>query len=295
MERKETLMHNVLPILLAMTLLILPLMLSAEAASDMEYLNDYMRVRGDLSGKEVVYHWTGTAYSYVPNENKKILFNFEGFNIARTVNTEGGYELLTREAAFYLDPLTGKILETWKNPFTGKTVPVVHVWNDPVNQDLTFGPEYLPYVRKMLPSTDLGDQIAFNNEIFPLYDNPLTRKEYGDFSQGDKYQSAEFFQFFVNKADLANKDLTSVPATISWTRISPWLPFMRMGDRPGNLVFVCRGRKLPGGYSELPLAIREYVEAQHPEYNSAPTEFLTPNETSWTYFKKLVDTGVISK
>jgi len=66
---------------------------------------------------------------------------------------------------------------------------------------------------------------------------------------------------------------------------------MQMGDKVGNLVFVCRGRKLPGGYADLPLTIREYVEAKHPEYSSAPTEFLEPNETSWTYFKKLLDSG----
>lgn len=288
-------MQHLFPVMLIGILLMVPLLVKAQNQTDKEYLDDFMRVRGDASGKEVVYHWTGTVYSYVPNEKKRELFRFEGFNIARTVVKENGFELLTREAAFYIDPQTGKILETWKNPFTNQSVPVVQIWNDPVNQDLTFEAEYLPYIRKILPATDLGDVIAYNNDIFPFYESPMPRKDYGEFSQSDTYQSAEFFQFFVSKADLAKKELSSVPATISWTRISPWMPFMRMGDRVGNLVFVCRGSKLADGYQGLPKQIRDYVEANKPEFNSAPTEFLTPNETSWTFFKKLVDSGQIKK
>ncbi len=283
-------MNTYIASLAVIVLTLLPLICVAQS-SDKEYLDNFMRVRGDASGNEVVYHWTGTVYSYIPNEKKKELFRFEGFNIARTVVNENGFELLTREAAFYLDPQTSKILESWTNPFTENNVPVVHIWNDPVNQDLTFDAEYLPLIRRILPSTDLGEEIVFNNDIFPFYDNPLNPDKYGDFSQGDKYQSAEFFQFFVNKADLDNKALSSVPASISWTRISPWMPFMRMGKRTGNLVFVCRGHKLDNGFAGLPEHIREYVKNNKPEFMTAPTEFLTPNETSWTYFKKLVDSG----
>lgn len=273
----------------------LPLLAQEQVPSDREYLNDFMRIRGDASGGETVYHWTGTVYSYVPDQKKQTLFRFEGFNIARTLPRENGFELLTREAAFFQDPRTGEILETWMNPFTGSEVAVQHIWNDPVNQDLTFDEEYLPLIRAILPSTDLGSQVCFNNDIFPFYPNPMPRGEYPEFSQSDNYQSAEFFQFFVNKSDLADSLQASVPASISWNRLSPWMPFMRMGDRQGMLVFSCRGRKLEGGFEALPERIRDYVNARKPEFAHAPEEYLTPNETSWTYFKKLVDAGLIKR
>ena len=275
-------------------LILLPGYLEAQT-SPMEHLENFMRVRGDSSGEEVVYHWTGTVYSFVPGQRKRELFAFEGFNIAKTIPAENGFQLLTREAAFFLDPQSGEILSTWRNPFTDATVDVVQIWNDPVNQDLTFDQEYLPYISRILPVEDLGDQLAYYMDIFPFYDSPLTRRDYGDFSQSDTYQAAEFFQFFVDKSDLANEELTTVPTTISWTRISPWMPFMRMGDRPGNLVFVCRGRKLDGGFEALPAKIKDYVMANGPQFSEAPMEFLSPNETSWTYFKKLVDGGQIQK
>ena len=285
-------MNACITALALIVLTLLPIICWAQS-SDKEYLDDFMRVRGDASGKEVVYHWTGSVYSYIPAEKKKELFRFEGFNIARTVVKENGFELLTREAAFFIDPQTGQILENWDNPLTGKTVPVVQIWNDPVNQDLTFDAEYLPLIRRILPSSQQGKMVVYNNDIFPFYDNPLPPDKYGEFSQGEKYQSAEFFQFFVNKQDLENKELSSVPASISWTRLSPWMPFMRMGKAPGNLVFVCRGYKLDNGFAGLPEHIRSYVKNNKSEYMTAPMEFLTPNETSWTYFKKLIDSGQI--
>jgi hypothetical protein len=51
-------------------------------------------------------------------------------------------------------------------------------------------------------------------------------------------------------------------------------------------VYHCRGRKLMGGYAELPQHLQAYVDANHPEYRTAPTEITGPNETSWTYYMK---------
>ncbi len=258
-----------------------------------DYLNAFMRVRGDASGGVTVYHWTGSVYSMIPGEKRTELFGFEGFNIAKTVPGEAGFTLLTREAAFFKDYRSGEILETWRNPLTNTEVPVLHIWNDPVNQDMNFGEDMLPYVRQILPSTDLGDELVFNLEIFPFYPSPLPRKEYGEFSQSDTYQAAEFFQFFSRKSDLLNPALTTVPVTITWNRISPWMPFMRMGDRAGSLVFVCRGKKLEGGFEALPKHIKDYVMKNKPEFANPPEAWSEPNETSWTYFRKLFDQGLI--
>jgi hypothetical protein len=149
-------------------------------------------------------------------------------------------------------------------------------------------------IERFLPSTELGDMRCYNMEIFPFYPSPLPKADYPLYSQSDTYQAGEFFQFFVNKKDLKKKKLTTVPTTISWTRISPWMPFMQMGDRPGNLIFVCRGMKLAKGFESLPDKIKTYVKNNKPEYATAPAEWKEPNETSWTYFKKLLDQGFIT-
>jgi hypothetical protein len=254
-----------------------------------KYLEAFMKTRASLDGSPVVYYWSGDVYSFVPGQEKKKLFHFEGFSNAKINKIEEGYELLTREAAFYEDPKTGQILETWSNPFTQKDVNVIHVWNDPVNQDMTFPSEYKTYIKKILPSEDMGDMMVFYMDIFPFYKSPLPRAEYPQYSQNDMYQAAELFQFFVKKEDLLNLNVVSAPAYISWTRFSPWMPFMAMGDAPGNLMFACRGKKLMNGFMDLPVKIQDYVKTKHPEYMNPPETYTEPNETSWTYFKKLLD------
>ena len=252
-----------------------------------DYFKSFIKTRADLSGQEVVYWWKGFVYSFVSGERDKAIMQFEGFNIGRVEETEGGYILLTREAAFYQDLRTGEILESWENPFTGKTNQVVHVWNDPVNQYFVFPDEYKPFMNKIFPSTQLGDYLSFNLDIFLHYQSPLSRAEYPANSQSDWYEAAEMFQFFVKKDDLLNLEINSAPAHINWTRISPWMPFMEMGDTPGNMVFSCVGQKLENGFLDLPDTLKNFVMKHKPEYASAPEEYSEPNETSWTYFKKL--------
>jgi hypothetical protein len=252
-----------------------------------DYLQAFMKTRGSLdSTANVVYYWSGEVYSYIPGQKQQRLFLFEGFSVSGTVPVTDGFELLTREAAFYEDPKTGAILESWDDPSTKQKVDVVQIWNDPVNQDITMPPEYKSYTSKALPSTDLGDQIVFYLDVFPFYPSPLPREKYPLYSQSDTYQAAELFQFFVNKQSLLDPKIQSAPVSLSWTRFSPWMPFMQMGEQPGNLLFVCRGKKLENGYTDLPQKLQTYVQKHHPEFSTPPLTFTEPNETSWTYFLK---------
>lgn len=283
------------PLAIILLIMIMSSALTAVDLSDPQtYFNTFLRTRADLSGKETVFHWTGKVYGMVPGEKRTELFDFEGFSVARLEKADTGYLLLTREAAFFKDTRTGEILQTWRNPYLNNSeIEVVQIWNDPVNQDFGFTPDELRFVGRFLPSEDLGDELVFYMDIFPFYESPLPRRDYSQFSQSDTYQAAEFFQFFVPKSAINDESLSSLPCKISWTRVSPWMPFMRMGDRRGNLIFVCRGQKLDGGFSALPAKIKDYVAEKGPQFATAPTEYTQPNETSWTYFKKLKDAGLI--
>ena len=44
-----------------------------------------------------------------------------------------GLHLVSREILLYKDKDTGEVFSTWDNPWTGETVDVLHVANDPVN------------------------------------------------------------------------------------------------------------------------------------------------------------------
>ncbi|MFW6413103.1 MAG: DUF1838 family protein, partial [Oceanicaulis sp.] len=96
-----------------------------------------------VDGEAVTYYWNGYAFSRRQGERDRRLFRVEGMNTRACVSVEhpeygSGYKMVSRELLLYLDPETNEILSTWDNPWTGETVDVLHVANDPVN----FGPNY---------------------------------------------------------------------------------------------------------------------------------------------------------
>ena len=92
----------------------------------------------EVDGKPVTFYWKGVAYSRVPGEPDRLLFRVEGMNTRHcgplaNAKSKVDFRLVTREILLYEDPASGEVLKTWSNPWTGKTVEVVQVANDPVN------------------------------------------------------------------------------------------------------------------------------------------------------------------
>ncbi len=250
-------------------------------------LKAFIKVRGSLTeGEEVIYYASGKIYGFVAGERDKPLMGFEMYNIGRNIKTgENEYQLLTNEVLLYTDLKTGEVLETYTNPYTGKKVDVLHVWNSPVNQEHKLNGKYGPWG---VNHTKLGDDmICMNADIFLAYPSQLTVDEYPENAQSDLYEAAELFQFFFSEKDINDPTLNSVKVSISWTRLGPWLPWLGMAQRPGNMVYQGAGYKLmEKDYDQMPAVLREYVMEHEPVYRHAPETFTKPNETSWTYYKK---------
>jgi len=128
--------------------------------------------------KPVIYTWFGRAWSRVPGERDRNVFNLNGFNIRQCSRIEDetrgtGYRLVSREIMLYLDPNTNEVLRTWQNPWTGQINEVIHVANDPVNSRPTFGrdKEGKPAVR---PLKELNGTWFMNIEVPLFYTNPQT-------------------------------------------------------------------------------------------------------------------------
>lgn len=249
-------------------------------------IDAYIKMRASLDTlEEVVFYATGTIYAYEMDKPWKNLFDFEMYNIARVQRLPGdsGWRLISREMLVYKDPKTHTILKTWKNPWTGEEVEVFHVWNDPVNASLRYGQFKTPYQR-------MGEgRLNMFNDVPLFYPSPLKKAEWPQNSRSDIYMGAELFNFFCNEKDLQNKKKKNIPVDISWSRFSDYLPWMRMADRPGNLLYQSRGWKVQGGWNGLPKDLKDYVLSQFPEYQHAPSAFTSPNMTSWKYFKKVME------
>jgi hypothetical protein len=240
----------------------------------------WVKTRCSLDANESTFLvWTGRIYSFVPGEKQQLLFKILGMSVSRCILTaEGRWDFTSRELTYYLNPETDEIVRKWENPWTGETVPVMHVANSPVQGKF----------KGKLPIEVEGENTTFIFDLFPNYPNPLANDpEFAEYCPSANYQAAELFKITVSSADLVNSELASVTQLkLSWDRIGQWLPWMKMGQRPGYLIYSATGSKV-GGFTELPPLLQAEINNRLPLYKQAPQAFVDGEDmTSWLYFQK---------
>ncbi len=243
---------------------------------------EFLKARAAVDGQDVFIEWTGSVYAMVPGKRQERLFNVTGMNVARGMQDENGvWCLVTRELNYYTDPMSGELLHRWENPWTGDALTVMHVANDPVQHQL----------RYPVPAQLAGNAASFVLEMFPTYPNPLgDRPKFRDYSPNPDYLASEFFQITVPLDELRDPERATVNTmTLAWNRIGPWLPWMKMGDRPGQLVYHAYGRRV-SSYDVLSPLLRQEIKQRLPKYRHAPTSYTQKtNMTSWRYFEEHFD------
>mgnify|MGYP000238773136 CR=1 FL=1 len=228
---------------------------------------------------------------YLWDEAGKRYLDLLGMNVRQCVTVKDakkgtGFKMVTREIMLYLDPKTGKLLENWKNPLTGDTVEVVHVANDPVNMPVDFGVDRNGKPLHFTPVV-LGNTWQLSME-FPLFYHNALGGNYQKYV-GNHYHATEIFDFYGQYDDLLDSSKDSHASRVAWVRLSSWLPWMEMGGRAGSMYFNAQGGKL-NSWDELPQVMKDQIHKNYPAYtNAPPADDTRPNESSWTYFKKVFD------
>ncbi len=240
-------------------------------------------------GKAVTYWWHGKAFGRRQGEKDTHLFDVQGMNTRSCSAIEDdkgkGYALVSRELLLYIDKDTGEVLATWDNPYTGETVDVLQVANDPVNF------EAYETGRDGKPATWTGEMMNgqwWYRSTFPLwYPNPLG----GDYQKevGGTYHATELFNFFGRTEDLLDPATDIAKVTVGWSRMSDWLPWMMMEGREGLFWVHTAGVKLDS-IDELPDVMMNEIKTHYPEYMSPPeTGDDRDNMTSWKYYQAVKD------
>lgn len=285
------------------------LLLAAGAASaagkaqplDPANADDQLRIQVKMScslveGTPTLYWWSGRMWARVPGEPNRLLFNVHGMNMRQCRVKQDPvrgfcYRSVSREVMLYLDPVTNEVVRRWKNPWSSEEVDVVHVANDPVNAR-----DWYCSRDKDGKPVDRSDNLSFKDDLLLegggaarlFYKSPLAG-EYQDYV-GGTYHAMEFGTSAASASEALDAGDNELQDTlISWVRISRWLPWMKMGDRDGLVVFHTAGMRLDS-WEQLPEVVRREVDARYPTYKAPPPlDDPRPNETSWTVFKKFID------
>ncbi len=216
-------------------------------------VNLMARINGNMDETKIKYGSASGIISGVREKEKvQDLFGFEVVAVAKNeTQKDGSVRCYHREAILYTNLATGEVLTEYKNPYTNELVKVVDVINDPWNEHFEEfakpAPNYGGLNQKEADSARkenvLPWQVLPNGQITALrninlfYKSALQPDKWPRESSGPMNQVSECYTYVVNLADAQNPKLTSLQTTGTWSRVTPWLPWMLMGAAPGHVLY----------------------------------------------------------
>jgi hypothetical protein len=254
----------------------------------------YARIDADIDPTKEKCGWIkGKAMGVRPNEKVRKLFDVEGFSFVRTKKLEdGSYRRMLREIVFYRDPVTGEIMKEWDNPYTGERVKVVPIANDPFNftiSEFIQGPPSYGGLQKAEPTKipflqnwEFGPNgtMLLQTGIDMIYPNALQPDKWVRESSGVMNRVSEHFIYTVKREDVENPHLTHIPHIGAWSRVTPWLPWMLMGQAEGMINYFTHFQTIPDGVKGLPADLVAAARVMDEKWLHSPTEDYGPSLSS---------------
>lgn len=268
----------------------------------------YIKMTSSLDADDTVFGWfSGHVFSLVDNQPMLPLMGIEGFGVGgASRNSDGSYSTHWKEVGYYTDLKTGAVLERWDNPLNGERTEVMHIYVPSISSTITASfktqalrprlkdvaiqhPNYRhlgePDDPFILPWFQAGDTISLWMDGSAVVPNPLTPVEWPRESSGPTMRIAEQTMYTAKSADFFNASRRRVDSVGAWNRISPWLPFMLMGQAPGGLMIRATTRSFRG-YAELPRWLTDYTAKHFPELMNPRPNPALKNESSAERFKR---------
>ena len=261
----------------------------------------FIKLTGNLDPTKETPGWFGgTVFGDTRRDRPlKPLIGIQGFGVVRTEKQDdGSFRVFNRECAFYTDLQTGKFIDQWKNPYTGEMCDVKPIHNATVNAHLVVSEKVGTAIEMDFDGTlmevplplgweTFGDKLLSTFEVHTGFPSELTPEKWPRESAGSFLRIAEIFQRVASLADLENPDLTSADFSGTWTRVGPWLPWMRQGQAEGSLLFRTFMTKLESA-DQLPPDLKAIITERLPDYFQAPPpeSWGSKNDSSFSVYAK---------
>jgi hypothetical protein len=168
------------------------------------------------------------------------------------------YEVRSFEVAFFTDMVSGELLETWKNPVTGKTVDVPTFQTPPAKYRITPEGLDLSEIKSMqgMNPDHLFRPVQVNGEDVRLTEEIKIYAETAP-AGAKPFRYTEVTTYQAKKPDIDNPALVTVPTSIKYQSLvsfDEWMGMdgidgLHMGSGSGDRV--ARVEDFPGLYLEL--------------------------------------------
>jgi len=262
-------------------------------------LETFIKLTADLDPTVETPSWFGGMIFGDTRRDRplKPLFGVQGFGILRAERQDdGSFRLFNRECAFYTDARTGEFIDEWRNPYTNEICDVQPIHNKTVNAHLIVSEKVGTAIEMDFDGTlmevplplgwdTFGDKLLSTFEVHTAFPNELSPKVWPRESAGAVLRIAEIFQRVADLAEVENPELTSADYSGTWTRVGPWLPWMRQGQADGQIIYRTFMTKL-NSVDELRPDLKARIEERLPEYFQAPPpeSWGTKNDSSFSVY-----------
>jgi len=224
---------------------------------------------GTLGDEPVFGGHEGTFFAVIGQQRIIPLVGYIGFgSLQFKVLENGSLRYRGKDATYYTDLATGRIIDEWRNPFTGENCKVYPYINARVRTTMPAaypaeafatahygwqisighatkrderGKEYRGDQGKdgkaasverrpfVLPWKRLGDYYMLGWDWALEVVNPVTPEGWPDSSTGAVINPSEHFTFFVPARELEDRSRPWATMLAGFFRQTPWLPWMKMG------------------------------------------------------------------
>lgn len=270
---------------------------------NLENPTDRLRAMVRLRGAEEQGCWLwfgGTVFGRPPTEAIEPLFGFHSVLwMTYTLDEDAGYVFRQRESCHFTDLLTGTAAGHFSNPYTGAANPMIG-YVSPIFAFRFYGDGTAPFGKgktplresRLMPDLEQGGDDLWTTEWRrnEFMTAPRT-DEFPDATPGGKSRkSVDLATYRAAAAEVLDLSQDFVPAQLTFLADIPWIQWMFMGDRPGNMLWSGTGLKT-SSLSDLPEVLRGRVEAVHPGFLDDPFGMDATPYGTIAQMRKLKDEG----
>ncbi len=240
-----------------------------------DFLASVVKLRGSADDRLCAGWVIGARYAVIDDAALPMMGILAGTFSRYRKAGEGTYSARSIEVAYFTDLATGKLLETWQNPVTGKVVDVPQVRMGPASFIITA--EGLTVQRAAGEAVGLKLRHRFRPAVIRGNDVWIT-EEIGA-SRGAADPDAKAFEYNEMTtyhgliSDLEDQALATVPTQVSFHGLVSWRPWMGFGDVPGHTTAHGAGSRAQG-IEDLPKYYLKLTERYHPDVLDDPLAVL---------------------
>lgn len=244
----------------------------------------YLKLRARTDDGDAWFWFSGSIDMMLPGARPVRIVDVDGLNIRRV---RRGTDLAGRprfrktlwEAVVFSEPGTCHIADALLNPLNGRTIYPLHYREgathyviDSVGRHIVPTPNAEPVPRapaEMQNSFPIEWMRVGNDIWIEKVDridaaHPLNPSDWPLESSGERRQDIVSITLNGRWSDAIDPTPGMAPASYSFTAATRWLPWMLMGQQPGQILYRAKGRKL-ADVREIPATVRAKFDARFPE------------------------------